>query len=55
MAEDSHVGVDGRSGCLATGIGQLGVSEQLDSRSHCITVSSDAMEHSMHHVVLFAK
>ncbi len=52
MAEDSHVGVDGSYGCLAKGIDQFGALEQRDSRSHCITASSDTMKHSMHHVVL---
>ena len=52
MAEDSHVGVDGRYGCLAKGIDQIGAIEQCDSRSHCITASSDTMKHFMHRVVL---
>jgi len=52
VAEDSHAGIDGRYGCLAKGIGQFRDLEEWDLRSHCITVSSDNMKHSMHHAVL---
>lgn len=55
MAEDSYVGVNGRHGRPAKGIVQFGIREQWDSRSHCITSSSDAMKHSMHPDVLSAQ
>ena len=43
-------GVDGRYGCFAKGIVQFGSLKQLDSLSPCITVSSDNVKRSMHHV-----
>lgn len=55
MAEDGHVGVDGRDGCFAKGIVQPGILKQWESWNRCVTVYSDAMKDLMHQVVLFLK
>lgn len=53
MAEDGHVGVDGRDGCFAKGIVHAGILKLWESWNRCITVYSDGIKHQMHQVVLF--